>query len=284
MSPRAWSALLLVLPLSAGCSPERKPCKIVFPDGFEGAAAIVWSAGNAPPLPTEGGMLLIEVPIDGIVETSSPLQTGTIKDELFWRKGATLTPIPAEKQVNRTTGAYRSCGSVEEIFIGDRARLATMKSDVEGRLDAICGGTDSPPLAKWLIPEVDPGVGIGQVRLGMTRAELESLRLPISEGPMLQVGSFRVVLEADHVVVVEVSLASLLQGARVGGEVIAPTEKDLTRITRTLPGCGLKVDIKPDESEIVCGDGTAHVKATGPQVVVTIDVMTKERAAKAPAK
>ena len=284
MSPRAWSVLMLVLPLSAGCSPERKPCKIVFPDGYEGAVAIVWNVNRAPPLPTEGGMLLIEVPSDGVVETSSPLQTGTIKDELWWRKGATLAPIPGEKRADRTTGSHRSCGSVEEIFIGDKAKLATMKSDVEAKLEAICGGSESPALAKWAIPEVDPGVGIGQVRLGMTRAELEMVGLPISQGPMLQVGSYRVVLEADHVVVVEVSLASLPQGARLGGEVIAPTEKDLTRITKSLQGCGGKVNLKPDESEIACAGGTAHVKATGPQVVVTIDVVTKERAAKAGAK
>lgn len=275
---------MLMLPLSAGCSPERRPCKIVFPDGFEGAAAIVWDVWSAPALPTEGGMLLIEVPSDGVVETSSRLQTGTIKDELSWRKGSTLTPIPEDQRANRTTGSHRSCGSVEEIFIGDKAKLATMKSEVEAKLEAICGGVDSPAPAKWTIPEVDPGVGIGQVHLGMTRAELEKLGLPISEGPMLQVGSYRVVLEADHVVVVEVSLGSLLQGARLGGEVIAPTEKDLARITKSLQGCGGKVAIKPDESEIACSGGTAHVKATGPQVVVTIDVMTKERAAKASAK
>ena len=280
MSPRPWSVLMLMLPLAGGCSSERKPCKIVFPDGFEGAAAIVWNARNAPPLPTEGGMFLIEIPPSGIVETSSSLQTGTIKDELAWRKGATLAPIPDEKRIDRTTGSHRSCGSVEEIFIGDKARLGTMKSEVEAKLEAICGGLDSQ---MWAIPDVDPGVGIGRVHLGMTRAELEKLGLPVKDGPTLEVGAYRVVLEADHVTSIEVSLASLPEGARVGGEQVAPTEKDPARIARSLQGCG-KVDVGIDGKEITCADGTALVKASGPQVVVTIEVMTKERAAKALAK
>ncbi|MEP7125619.1 MAG: hypothetical protein ABJE95_32105 [Byssovorax sp.] len=283
MRSRSWSVLLLLAPLSAGCSPERKPCKIVFPDGFEGAAAIVWEVRTAPPLPTEGGMLLIEVPSSGIVETSSPLQDGTIKDELWWRKAGALAPIPEDKRADRTTGAHRSCGSVEEIVIGDKARLATMKSVLDARLDVICGGPGSPGPPEWTMPAVDPGVGIGRVHLGMTRADLEKLGLPIKDGPMLGVGSYRVVLEADHVVIVEISLASMVDGVRVGGELVPTGEKDVERIAKSLPGCG-KVEATPDDKTITCADGTVRVKATGPQVVVTIGVTTKELGAKAGVK
>jgi hypothetical protein len=277
---------MLVVPLSAGCSPERKPCKIVFPDGYEGGVAIVWEVNRAPALPTEGAMLLIDVPPGGIVETSSPLQTGTIKDELYWRKGPTLAPIPEEKRADRTTGSHRSCGSVEEIFIGDKAKLGAMKTAIDARLEAICGGSGSPPAAGATIPEVVPAVSIGPVHLGMTRAELERLGLPITEGPMLAVGSFRVILDSDHVTIVETSLASWQEGARVGGEVIAPGEKDLARIARSLPGCG-QPDVKPGETPITtitCAGGTTHVKSTGPGAVVTIDVMAKDRAAQAAGK
>jgi hypothetical protein len=282
MSPRLLSVLCLALPLLGGCSPDRKPCKIVFPEGFEGAVAIVWDARSAPALPTEGAMWLIEVPPGGVVETSSPLSTGKIKDELYWRKGTSLAPIPEEKRADRTTGAHRSCGSVEEIFIGDKARLATMKSDIEARLEEMCGGPDSPAAAKWVMPEVNPGVGIGQVRLGMTRAELDKIGLPINDGPMLQVGSYRVILEADHVTFIEVSLASFPQGVRVGGELIAPTEKDLALMVKPYIGC-TRSEVKPDISQFSCADGTMHVTSTGPAAVVMIDVTTKERAARAAA-
>jgi hypothetical protein len=286
MSPRLWSVVSLVLPLLGGCSSDRKPCKIVFPEGFEGAAAIVWDVRSATALPTEGAMLLIEVPPGGVVETSSPLQTGTIKDELYWRKGATLAPIPEEKRVDRTTGSHRSCGNVEEIVIGDKARIGAMKGELEAKLDTVCGGPGSAPAAGSTIPDVVAGVGIGRVHLGMTRAELDRLGLPISDGPMLAVGSFRVILDSDHVTIVETSLASWQEGARVGGEVIAPGEKDVERIAKSLPGCG-KPDVKPGETPvttITCAGGTTHVKSTGPGAVVTIDVMGKDRAAQAAGK
>lgn len=286
MSPRAWSVLMLVVPLLGGCSADRKPCKIVFPEGYEGGVAIVWEVRSAPALPTEGAMLLIDVPPSGIVETSSPLQTGTIKDELYWRKGTTLSPIPEEKRADRTTGSHRSCGSVEEIFIGDKAKLGAMKTAIDARLEGICGGSGSPPAAGATIPEVVPAVSIGPVHLGMTRAELERLGLPITEGPMLAVGSFRVILDSDHVTIVETSLLSWQEGARVGGEVIAPGEKDLPRIARSLPGCG-QPDVKPGDTPITtitCAGGTTHVKSTGPAAVVTIDVMAKDRAAQAAGK
>lgn len=273
---------MLALPLAAGCSSERKPRKIVFPDGFEGGAAIVWDLGQASPLPSEGALLLVEVPKDGIVETSSSLKTGKIKDELYWRKGTTLVPIPADRLVDRTTGAYRSCGNVEELFLGERAKLGAMRTALEARLDLLCSGSGdggaTPP--GWAIPQVDPGVGIGPVRLGMTRAELNKIGLPIKEGEMLDVGSYRVVVEADHVVSIELSLASQPEGVKIGSEVIAPTEKDLERIAKQLSGCG-KTDVKIGGSEIACADGTTRVRAAGPAVIVTMVVMTKERAAKA---
>jgi hypothetical protein len=282
MNPRVWSALMLVLPLAAGCSSERKPCKIVFPDGFEGGAAIVWDVGRAAALPADGGLLLIEVSKEGIAETSSHFQAGNVmKDEFYWRKGATLVPIPEAQRIDRTTGSHRSCGAVEQIFIGDKAKLGDMKTALDARLDAICSGSGENAAVPqgWTIPLVEPGVGIGPVHLGMTRADLNKIGLPIKEGQLLEVGSYRVEVEADHVVAIEVSLASQPQGVKIGSEVIAPGEKDLMRIVKGLPDCG-KVDVKIGASEVACAGGTTQVKAGGPSLVVTIGVMTKERAAK----
>ena len=182
MIHRAWSLLMLVLPLVAGCSPERKPCKIVLPEGFEGAATIVWGNLSSPELPTEGALFLVEIPGDGILKTSTQLQAGkTTRDELYWRKGSELVAIPEGKRADRTTGSYRLCGQVEEIFIGDRARLATMKSEMDEKLDLLCSGTItvssavSTAATPFTLPRVDPEVGIGVVHLGMARALDEQL-------------------------------------------------------------------------------------------------------------
>lgn len=145
MSLRTWSALVLVLPLMAGCSPERKTLKIVFPEGFEGAAAIVYGVASAPPLPREGAMLLVEIPKDGILKTSSPLETDHIKDEMYQRKGSELVAIPEAQKADRTTGSYRSCASVEELFIGDKAKLATMRTALNAKLDPVCGAPGAAP-------------------------------------------------------------------------------------------------------------------------------------------
>jgi hypothetical protein len=283
---------MLVLPLVSGCAPDRKPCKIVLPEGFEGAATVVWGNLGSPALPTEGARILVEIPKDGILKTSTPLQTGkTTGDELYWRKGAELVAIPEDKRADRTTGAYRSCGEVEQLFIGDRGKLATMKSEMNARLDLVCGGaiavttSSAVSLAAplYATPLVDPDVGIGVVRLGMTRAELDQLGYPVKDGPMLQVGPFRVILDAARVAVIELTLSVFAQGIRIGTDTIPPTEKDVAKIGKQLRGCGA-VDAKIGSSEMACADGTAHVKAVGPDGIVLIDVMTKAHAAQAGGK
>ena len=285
MIHRAWSLLMLVLPLVAGCSPERKPCKIVLPEGFEGAATIVWGNLSSPELPTEGALFLVEIPGDGILKTSTQLQAGkTTRDELYWRKGSELVAIPEGKRADRTTGSYRLCGQVEEIFIGDRARLATMKSEMDEKLDLLCSGTItvssavSTAATPFTLPLVDPEVGIGVVHLGMARAELDKLGYPMKEGPIPEVGPYRLWFDADRVAVIEITLAPLPLGVRIGTDTILSSEKDISRIARQLRGCS-KPDVKIGGSEITCADGTAHVKAVGPDGIVLIDVMTKARAA-----
>lgn len=286
---------MLVLPLVAGCTPERKPCKFVLAEGFEGAATIVWGNLGSPALPTEGALLVAEIPKDGILKTSTPLQTGkTTNDELYWRKGTELVAIPQDKRADRTTGRHGSCGEVEQIFIGDKGKLATTKSEMAARLDEICSGTiavttssaASTAAPVYSTPLVDPEVGIGAVRLGMTRAELDKLGYPIKPGkeaPVLEVGPYRVLFDGDRVAVIEITLAVFAQGIKIGTDAILPTEKDVARIGKQLRACG-KVDVKIGASEMACADGTAHVKAVGPDGIVLIDVMTKAHAASAGGK
>ncbi len=277
MSPRAWSALLLVLPLAVGCAGERKPDKIVLPEGFEGGATIVWGNLSSPALPTEGAMYLIEIPAGGVLKTSTPLQDGKSNDQIFWRKGTELVAVPEDRKADRTTGHYKSCGQVEDIFIGDKSKLAAMRTAVEARLAPICSGagSTSPGLA---IPTVEPGVGIGQVHLGMTRAELDKLGFPIKDGPLLEVGSYRVTMDGDRVGAIETTLSVFSEGLRVGTELVPPKEPKIEAIVKGLPGCG-KVDVRVGDSLVTCADGTVHVKAVGPGAIVVIDVMTKAHAA-----
>ena len=293
MNPLAWSVLMLVVPLVSGCTPERQPCKFVLPEGYEGAATIVWGNLGSPALPTEGGLLVAEIPKDGLLKTSTPLQAGkTTRDELYWRKGTELVAIPQDKRADRTTGSYRSCGEVEQLFIGDKGKLATMKSEVEARLDPVCSGaiamTSSTAASTaapiYSSPTVDPEVGIGMLRLGMARADLDRLGFPVKEGAILEVGPYRVSLDEGRVAAIEITLPAFPQGVRIGTDPIPPTEKDVARIAKQLRACGkvdVTVDTRAGKSEMTCADGTAHVKAVGPDGIVLIDVMTKAHAAQA---
>jgi hypothetical protein len=127
------------------------------------------------------------------------------------------------------------------------------------------------------VPQVDVGRGIGPVRLGMTRAEIDALGLPVKDDVWaLHVGPYRARLEQGRVVLVEVALADLPGGLWVAGEVVAPTEKDIARIAAHLPGCG-RMEMREGGNLITCSGGSTHVKAGGPVGIVAIDVVAAPR-------
>ena len=71
-------SLLIVISLCLGiCGCERKVTIVrEFPDGFNGAVVVVYSAPGFPALPREHGSRLIRVPADGIVITGEPIYQG----------------------------------------------------------------------------------------------------------------------------------------------------------------------------------------------------------------
>jgi hypothetical protein len=135
----------------------------------------------------------------------------------------------------------------------------------------------APTAAPAGVPEVDPRGGIGPVRLGQTREQLDGLGMAVkADGANLALGPYTAGLGQGKVDFVEVQLAGLPAGLRVGGTVIAPTEKDITRIARLLPDCG-KLEALEGGNMITCAGGLVHVKAGGPPGIVAIDVMAPSR-------
>ena len=119
------------------------------------------------------------------------------------------------------------------------------------------------------VPELIPGVGIGPVKIGMTRADLDKLGLPIKPGelPMiLWVGPYEARLKNDRVDTVYVEIPQLSSGAKVGGKVFDKTAK-LEVVAQALNGCG-PVKGGTGSSVMPCEGGRAEVIAAGPTGVV----------------
>jgi hypothetical protein len=130
------------------------------------------------------------------------------------------------------------------------------------------------PRADDDVPAVRPGKGIGPIDLGMSQKEVEMLGLPIAPHPGsgLSVGPYRVLLEGGKVVLVEVGLADLPTGLRVGARVFAPAERDIAVIAAELAGCG-PLEAREGGNIIPCS-GEVLVAAAGPPGIVEIKVMS----------
>ena len=140
----------------------------------------------------------------------------------------------------------------------------------------------APPASATVQPEAprfEVGEGIGPVRLGMTREDLERLGLPLEERSHdLVVGAYRVMLEGERVTFIEVQLAELPQGLVVGDHRVAPEERDITAIAKHLPGCG-EMEMLTGGNVITCEGGTVTVAAAGPPGIVQLQLMTTTSAA-----
>ena len=78
---------------------KRSPRHYLIPKNFEGWVTIKYEKPNAPPLPEKEGVVVLEIPASGILETSSPLPYGWSRDDFFWREGTQTTKIPRQVQV-----------------------------------------------------------------------------------------------------------------------------------------------------------------------------------------
>ncbi len=122
-------------------------------------------------------------------------------------------------------------------------------------------------------PVVDAKQGIGPIKLGMTVDQIIALKLPIKgiNQSMEQVGPYLVSYTDGKVDFVEVRLARLPNGIRIGKTVVPPTEKSIEKIAKLFSSC-TKVEHRIGGSSIPCQQGRIRVGAAGPPGVVVIQV------------
>lgn len=75
--------ITLVLSLFSGCSQTVQETFLI-PSGFEGRINVVFNQPNANPIPVENGRRVYNIPADGILITSSKLETGILDQDYYY--------------------------------------------------------------------------------------------------------------------------------------------------------------------------------------------------------
>lgn len=81
----AGIGMLLQIQRSTVDPGERIPNRYIFVPQFSGKVKITYNVPDAPELPVEDGVRIVEVPPSGLLETSSPILYGTAHDEFYRR-------------------------------------------------------------------------------------------------------------------------------------------------------------------------------------------------------
>src|SRR5690349_9510849 len=74
------SGVLLLI----SCGKWRTPETVYIPRGYIGWVRIQYSVANAPPLENKGGRLIVHVPQNGSVQTSTAMDWGLANDEYYY--------------------------------------------------------------------------------------------------------------------------------------------------------------------------------------------------------
>jgi hypothetical protein len=80
-----WLGLVMQSAISGGGSvASRHPTRFLIPDNYTGWVEVRYAEANANTLPIDNGTLICRIPDNGLLETSSPLESGWAKDEYFY--------------------------------------------------------------------------------------------------------------------------------------------------------------------------------------------------------
>jgi hypothetical protein len=99
--------------------------RFLIPEGYRGWVHVEFEIPGLPPLPMEGGQIVIKIPPSGILRTSSPEQYGWARDTYVFYSNASLQPIPDSGPARLIWGKINgeetgSSGKrkYEEFFVG----------------------------------------------------------------------------------------------------------------------------------------------------------------------
>src|SRR4051812_46135484 len=127
--------LLTLLCTSVVCAQQtRSPEVLEAPQLFRGWAVIVWDVAGYPALPRDGAKLVERLPNDGILMTSTPLESGAAKDEFYLiDDGGNRVENPTKVgRHHGTVGSYGEPGRARhfsEFFIGTPAEAKAVIPD-----------------------------------------------------------------------------------------------------------------------------------------------------------
>jgi hypothetical protein len=92
------------------------------------------------------------------------------------------------------------------------------------------------------VTEVVPGVSIGPLKLGMTRAELKTLGYvakpvtPENDGEVIAVIPYLIVLRSEKVASIEATVTQMPRGLRIRGKVLSP-RSTFAQVGASFAGC-----------------------------------------------
>ncbi len=79
-----WLSLATTAGISMGAPLARHPTRFLIPANYVGWIEVEYGQTTAPVLPMNKGALICQIPADGILVTSTPLEQGWAKDEYFY--------------------------------------------------------------------------------------------------------------------------------------------------------------------------------------------------------
>jgi hypothetical protein len=122
------AAVALALGLGTRTSP-RPSSRFLIPDGYTGWVRIEFEVKDAPPLPTDRGEYVLQIPPNGVLRTSSPEQYGWANDcyyyYYYYSSPQAMRPLPDSGptqliwgKLNGEEAGASGRRKYEEFFVG----------------------------------------------------------------------------------------------------------------------------------------------------------------------
>jgi len=112
--------------------PDRSPKKIFLPVSYTGKIKITYGIEEAEPLEKEDGYYIIDVPLSGIVETSTKMEWGRAVDE-FYRK----LPTPDESGKEYERLSFNHIKNHKSGLVGDDQEFFESPEEMDLRDPAV---------------------------------------------------------------------------------------------------------------------------------------------------